>query len=138
LSQNQSSNKPRAASVSPNINVTPLIDVLLVLLIIFMVISPRREAQLPVKAPQQASDNIKSSPEMLMLTVSSEFQLALNTKSIMHSELSLVLKDLMAQREAEARMLFIKAPPLVPYEAVISLVDVAKGSGVMTVGLLAD
>jgi biopolymer transport protein ExbD len=139
LSHDQPANKPRAASVSPNINVTPLIDVLLVLLIIFMVISPRREAHLPVRAPDKSPAQLNPGPsEMLMLTVSSEFQLALNTKPILHSELALVLKDLMAQRAAEARLLFIKAPPLVPYESVISLVDVAKGSGVMTVGLLAD
>jgi biopolymer transport protein ExbD len=139
LSQNQSSKKTSAASSSPDINVTPLIDVLLVLLIIFMVISPRREAQLPVRAPDKSPAQIDPGPSaVLMLTVSSEFQLALNTKPLMHSELRLVLKDLMEQREAEARALFIKAPPLVPYESVISLVDVAKGSGVMTIGLLAD
>jgi biopolymer transport protein ExbD len=137
LSQNQTANKPNPAS-SPNINVTPLIDVLLVLLIIFMVISPRREAQLPVKAPQQADTGAKPIPEMLMLTVSGEFQLALNSKPINHLELGMVLKDLMEQREADGRVLFIKAPNIVPYESVISLVDVAKGSGVMTVGLLAD
>jgi biopolymer transport protein ExbD len=137
LSPNQFTNKTSHSS-SPNINVTPLIDVLLVLLIIFMVISPRREAQLPVKAPQQADEGAKPNPETLMLTVSAQFQLALNSKPIIHSELGLVLKDLMQQREADGRMLFIKAPPLVPYESVVSLVDVAKGSGVMTVGLLAD
>jgi biopolymer transport protein ExbD len=137
LSSNQSTNKTSPSS-SPNINVTPLIDVLLVLLIIFMVIAPRREAQLPVKAPQQADEGAKPNPETLMLTVSAQFQLALNSKPIIHSELGPVLKDLMQQRETDGRMLFIKAPPLVPYESVVSLVDVAKGSGVMTVGLLAD
>lgn len=133
MAQNQS-----RVSASPNINVTPLIDVLLVLLIIFMVISPRREAQLPVKAPQQADAGARPSPEMLMLTVSGEFQLALNRKPIIHSELGFVLKDLMQQREADGRVLFIKAPTRVPYESVIALVDVARGSGVTTVGLLAD
>jgi biopolymer transport protein ExbD len=137
LSPNQSTNKISHSS-SPNINVTPLIDVLLVLLIIFMVISPRREAQLPVKAPQQADEGAKSSPEMLMLTVSAQFQLALNSKPILHSELGLVLKELMEQRGAYGRVLFIKAPTLVPYESVVALVDVAKGSGVTTVGWLAD
>jgi biopolymer transport protein TolR len=137
LSQNQTAKKTSSTS-SPNINVTPLIDVLLVLLIIFMVISPRREAQLPVKATQQADEGAKPSPEMLMLTVSGEFQLALNTKPIIHSELGAVLKNLMEQRETDGRVLFIKAPDIVPYESVISLLDVAKGSGVMTVGLLAD
>jgi biopolymer transport protein ExbD len=137
LSQNQAAHQSHLCA-SPNINVTPLIDVLLVLLIIFMVISPRREAQLPVKAPQAADEGAKPSPEMLMLTVSTEFQLALNHKPLIHSELSPLLKELMQQREAEGRVLFIKAPNLVPYESVVALVDIARGAGVTTVGLLAD
>jgi biopolymer transport protein ExbD len=136
LSQNPTS-KPQTAS--PTINVTPLIDVLLVLLIIFMVIAPRREAQLPVRAPDKSPLQSDLRPsEMLMLTVTGEWQLALNTMPITDSELGPVLKVLMEQRDAESRVLLIKAPQIVPYESVISLVDLAKGSGVTTIGLLAD
>jgi biopolymer transport protein ExbD len=136
LSQNPTS-KPQTAS--PTINVTPLIDVLLVLLIIFMVIAPRREAQLPVRAPDKSPLQSDLRPsEMLMLTVTGEWQLALNTRPITDSELGPVLKVLMEQRDAESRVLLIKAPQIVPYESVISLVDLAKGSGVTTIGLLAD
>ena len=138
MSQNQSA-KPKLASTSPNINVTPLIDVLLVLLIIFMVIAPHREAQLPVRAPDKSPAQTDPPPSgMLMLTVSGELQLALNTKSITHEDLPSLMKTLMEQRDPEARVLFIKAPSPIPYEAVVSLIDVAKGAGVMTVGLLAD
>jgi biopolymer transport protein ExbD len=141
LSANESHNEPpkkRISNVLPNINVTPLIDVLLVLLIIFMVIAPRREAQFPVKVPAPAPEDAPPAPETLMLTMSDDFQLALNTKPIGTSELALVLTDLMEQREADMRTLYIKAPPLVPYDSVVSLIDTAKGAGVVTVGLLAD
>jgi biopolymer transport protein ExbD len=129
---------PKVAETKPAINVTPLIDVLLVLIIIFMVMAPRREAQLPVKAPQPANDSAAPAPEMLMLTVSDEYRLALNTKPVGNDELGLILKDLMEQRQAESRMLFIKAPAILPYDSVVALIDTAKGAGTLTIGLLSD
>ncbi|HLG15510.1 MAG TPA: biopolymer transporter ExbD [Blastocatellia bacterium] len=77
--------KSRGLSPSsrPTINVTPLIDVLLVLLIIFMVIQPHNEMKLEVRAPQpQTQPPQPPPPEMLMLTVTGDFQLALNTTPV--------------------------------------------------------
>ncbi|MEW6127142.1 MAG: biopolymer transporter ExbD [Acidobacteriota bacterium] len=128
----------KAAPAKPNINVTPLIDVLLVLIIIFMVINPRREEQLPVKAPQPAPEGAAPAPETLMLTVSPDYQLALNTKPVGIDEIGVVLKTLMEQREAEARVLFIKAPAVLPYDSIVRLIDNARGSGVITIGLLTN
>jgi biopolymer transport protein ExbD len=127
-----------SASAPPAINVTPLIDVLLVLLIIFMVIQPQKEAKLPVRAPAPASLETEPSPETLMLTVTSEFQLALNSKPLALDELLPKLSELMEQRPLDARTLFIKAPRLVQYGSVVLLIDLAKGAGVVTVGLSAD
>lgn len=128
----------KPTSAKPIINVTPLIDVLLVLIIIFMVISPRREEQLPVKAPQPALEDARPAPETLMLTVSDDYQLALNTKPVGIDEFNVVIKDLMEQREAEARVLFIKAPAVLPYDSIVRLIDNAKGSGVITIGLMTN
>lgn len=127
-----------SASAPPIINVTPLIDVLLVLLIIFMAIQPQKEAKLPVRAPAAAPQDIPAPPEMLMLTVTSGFQLALNSKPLTLDELLPKLSELMEQRPLDARTLFIKAPRLVQYGSVVLLVDLAKGAGVVTVGLSAD
>lgn len=137
MSENEPA-KTHPKTASPNINVTPLIDVLLVLLIIFMVISPRREAQFAVKTPQPAPEDAPPAPGLLMLTMSDNFQLELNTRPVSTGELAIVLADLMEQRDSEARTLFIKAPSSVPYDMVVSLIDRAKGAGVITVGLLAD
>jgi biopolymer transport protein ExbD/biopolymer transport protein TolR len=117
---------------------TPLIDVLLVLLIIFMVIQPQKEAKLPVRAPAPAPLGVDPSPETLMLTVTSGFQLALNSKPIALDELLPKLTELMDHRALDARTLFIKAPRLFQYDSVVLLIDLAKGSGVVTVGLVAD
>lgn len=132
--------KARARSVSPPpvINVTPLIDVLLVLLIIFMVIQPHREAKLPVKAPERAPVDQPSSPETLMLTVSGDMQLQINSKPIEVGELLALLTDLMEQRPLDTRTLFIKAPPMLAYGPVVLLIDLAKGAGVVNVGLVKD
>ena len=127
-----------SASAPPKINVTPLIDVLLVLLIIFMVIQPQKEGNLPVRAPATAPPGLTASPERLMLTVSSEFQLALNSTGLTIDQLLPKLAELMEQRPFEARTLLIKAPPRLQYGWVVLLIDLAKGAGVVTVGLSAD
>jgi biopolymer transport protein ExbD len=125
----------RVQSPFPSINVTPLIDVLLVLLIIFMVISPRHEQKLPVMAPAPSPDGPPST-ETLMLTMSGELRLELNSKAITAEELRSVLIALMEQRTLEQRTLFIKAPAQIPYDPVVALIDCAKGAGVVTVGLI--
>ena len=102
LSENDSP-KPKAKTTSPNINVTPLIDVLLVLLIIFMVISPRREAQFPIRIPDKPSEVDDPRPaDILLLTMSDDFHLEMNTKPISLTDLPIVLASVMEQREAEA------------------------------------
>lgn len=132
--------KARMNSVSPppSINVTPLIDVLLVLLIIFMVIQPQKEAKLPVKGPERTAVDPPPSPETLMLTVSGDMRLELNSKPVEAESLLPLLANLMEQRPVDSRTLFIKAPPGLAYGPVVLLIDLAKGSGVITVGLIQD
>ena len=125
-------------SPPPAINVTPLIDVLLVLLIIFMVIQPHKEAKLPVKAPAPAPVDLPPSPESLMLTVSGDMQLELNSKPIEVGELLPLLEGLMERRPLDTRTLFIKAPAILAYGPVVLLIDLAKGAGVVTIGLVQD
>lgn len=127
----------RSVSTPPTINVTPLIDVLLVLLIIFMVIQPQKEAKLPVRAPEPAKLDAPASPETLMLTVTTNFELALNSKALTLDELPAKLMKLMEKRQLDTRTLFIKAPSLLHYDSIVLLIDLAKGAGVVTVGLVA-
>jgi biopolymer transport protein ExbD len=128
----------RQALAAPSINVTPLVDVLLVLLIIFFVIQPQREEKLPIRTPQPAPENASPAPETLMLTVSADFQLELNSRPVKLDELKGLLNNLMYERPVDTRTLFIKAPRREDYESVVFLVDLAKGAGVITIGLLSD
>jgi len=101
-----------------------------------MVIQPHNEAKLPVMAPSEAPPGIPSSPEILVLSVSIELQLELNSKAIDTGELIPLLTELMEQRPVETRTLFIKAPAQIGYGPVVNLIDLAKGAGVVTVGLI--
>ena len=71
-----------------------------------------------------------------MLTVTNDLELELNSKAITAVDLKSVLTGLMEQRAGDHRTLIIKAPPQIPYDPVVALIDLAKGSGVITVGLI--
>jgi len=128
----------------PNINVTPLIDVLLVLLIIFMVIQPQKEAkfesQIPQK-PQESQPNVAPPSDMLMVDVKMsgsgpDQQIELNSKPMTLQELGTTLKDLLEQRPDKT--VFIKAPKDKQYGDIVAVIDTVKGAGAQPIGLQID
>ncbi len=128
----------------PNINVTPLIDVLLVLLIIFMVIQPQKEAKfeslIPQK-PQETNPNVVPPSDMLMVDVKMQGagldqQVELNSRAMTLVELSTTLKDLLEQRPDKT--VFIKAPKDKQYGDIVSVIDAVKGAGAQPIGLQID
>ncbi len=128
----------------PNINVTPLIDVLLVLLIIFMVIQPQKEAkfesQIPQK-PQESQPNVTPPADMLMVDVKMTGsgpaqQIELNSKPMTLQELATTLKDLLEQRPDKT--VFIKAPKDKQYGDIVAVIDTVKGAGAQPIGLQID
>jgi biopolymer transport protein ExbD len=130
----------------PNINVTPLIDVLLVLLIIFMVIQPRREAQFESNIPQkpemnQDTPNVVPPADLLMVEVDLQGtgldqQVKLNSKAMTLIELGDTLKNLLEQRPDKT--VFIKGPKEKQYGDVVNVIDTIKGAGAERVGLQID
>ena len=128
----------------PNINVTPLIDVLLVLLIIFMVIQPQKEAkfesQIP-KKPQETKDAQTPPSDLLMVDVKKtgmglDQTVELNSKPMSLQELATTLKDLLEQRPNKA--VFLKAPKDKFYGDIVYVIDVLKGAGAQPIGLQID
>lgn len=128
----------------PNINVTPLIDVLLVLLIIFMVIQPQKEAkfesQIPQKPQEQSNAPVPPS-DLLMVDVKMtgsglDQQIELNSKAMTLQELSTILKDLLEQRPDKT--VFIKAPKDKQYGDIVAVIDTVKGAGAQPIGLQID
>jgi biopolymer transport protein ExbD len=129
----------------PNINVTPLIDVLLVLLIIFMVIQPRREAQfesnIPQKPDESTSNAVVPPADLLMVEVDLvgsglDQTVKLNSKSMSLIELGDTLKALLEQRPDKT--VFLKGPKEKQYGDVVNVIDTVKGAGAERVGLQID
>jgi biopolymer transport protein ExbD len=128
-----------AEGATPNINVTPLIDVLLVLLIIFMVISPKKphrfESKIPEKPPEDQV-NLPPDPLSLLVSVTKNGGYKLNTQEAQS------LQDLYDQlykalngRPADRKAVFIKGPIGLPYGEVVKVIDEVKKAGGGPIGL---
>ena len=141
----------------PNINVTPLIDVLLVLLIIFMVISPlkpsRFEAKVPAEPKQQQNIEVKPNPLTLVVNIARDTRaVTLNNESagtVDDAEpLTNKLREIFKTRENNGvfkegtneveKTIFIKSPKSVHYGDVVKVIDAAKMAGAQPIGLQID
>ncbi|MEQ1764224.1 MAG: biopolymer transporter ExbD [Pyrinomonadaceae bacterium] len=131
----------------PEINVTPLIDVLLVLLIIFMVVSPVKPSKFDARVPSEPKNNgAQTPPDMLIVTVDANTSLGLNTEKLdatVASPEALIarLKDVFSAREqnlVNQRTVFIKAPKNLDYGTVAKVVDAVKMSGAAPISLQID
>jgi len=127
------------SSTEPNINVTPLIDVLLVLIIIFMVVAPSKPSKFETKIPQKPQNeqtNVQPPDDLLMVTVGQNRELQLNSLKMTHEELAKRLTSELENRPDKT--VFIKAPQKVPYGDIVRVIDVVKGSGAEPIGLQVD
>ena len=153
----------RDNSAKPNINVTPLIDVLLVMLIIFMVVSPLKPSRFLTKTASQPDETDAVPPPLgLVVTINRDGTLLLNRTSNMGSvfdtaKLSAALHDVFEERlrnrafryelrdrhdlsdsDRIEKTVFIKAPRAILYADVMRVLDAIKGAGAAPVGLQID
>ena len=120
------------------INVTPLIDVLLVLLIIFMVITPTQSLGLVADVPQPALDQDRREPvpSTIVLAIDQYEKLTLNSQPVMLEELPGRLHEIFARRAL--KVIFLKGANDIEFARIANLIDVAKGSGIDHVALLTN
>ena len=117
------------------INVTPLVDVMLVLLVIFMVVTPLLRLELPVDLPRAVSA-VAAEPRMeqVTLAISADGAVRLNGEPVIRESLEQVLRDLYAARTDRA--IFLEADRNLSYAAVVELMDVCRKAGVERIGVL--
>jgi biopolymer transport protein ExbD len=153
-----------ASQANPRINVTPLVDVLLVVLIIFLVLTPLKPARFMAAVPSKPDLDrpLIANDGTLLVTIKSDRSLMLNSLTDMGSvndtsKLSATLSDLFQQRlknhaysdrlrdridlpEAMRieKTVFIKAPRSIPYGEVVRVLDGIRGAGASPVGLQID
>lgn len=150
---------------APYINVTPLIDILLVLLIIFMVVTPHKPSRFKAMIPEPPPDRqITPNPNALVVTIDQDLRLRLNgleedfgsvndtsklgaalaklfqerkEARVYREDMSASFSDL-TEDERTLKTVFIKAPRSIPYGAVAKVIDGVKGAGAEPLGLQID
>lgn len=123
------------AGVRADINITPLVDVVLVLLIIFMVMTPTLLKEVDVRVPAKAEVTTEQSPSTheVVVAVAKDGALTINREPIVASDFGDRVRELMAAR-AEKRV-FFEVDDEAPYGEAVHAMDVCRGAGAKTLGL---
>ncbi len=121
-----------------DINITPYIDILLVLLIIFMVIQPTTQydlrARVPAKPPEDLPENVVIKSDAIVVAVSLDGEISINQDPVSLNQLGTRLLDIYSARAN--KNLFVQAHDELPFGTVIRVIDLAKGAGVGDIGLI--
>jgi biopolymer transport protein TolR len=125
-----------AGRVMAAINVTPMADIMIVLLIIFMVITPLTPKGLESLVPQPAPPNQNQAADVrtVVVSVDKDHKLLINQEESNYEKLGARLEEIFKTR-AE-RVIFVKGDPAVEFQWVAKAIDIAKGAGLDKVGLM--
>jgi len=122
-------------AVMAEMNVVPLIDILLVLLIVFMVISPHVPVGLPAVLPQQATQSDPPPlPDVVVVQVAADGSLRINREPVLWTDFQGRLEQIFKRRAS--RVAFVQGAGSLEFAAVARAIDVMRGSGITSVGLM--
>ena len=119
-----------------DINVTPLVDVMLVLLIIFMVTAPLIQSGVKVDLPKASAQQMEHSEEKLVLTITRDKRILLGNTEISFTDLETKLAtNARLQKDKE---LYLHADRSLPYGTVVEIMAVARRAGVESLGMITE
>ncbi len=124
----------RDGTVISQINVTPFVDVMLVLLVIFMVTAPILQQGVQVNLPEAKAGAIAGKEEPLVVSITEKGQVYLNDNRIKLAELKLKLQAI--RRVQKGKEVFLRADKSVPYGVVMKAIATIKEAGIVKLGMI--
>ena len=132
MGMNPGSSKSR--TVLSEINVTPLVDVMLVLLIMFMVTTPLMQQGIEVDLPKTSAAGVEVTDEPFVLVIDSSKKITVAKNQILIEELKLKLKSIFQNRKN--KQVYIQADRRVEYGIVAEVMAEVRAAGIMNIGLI--